>query len=383
MRARLPHAFTLVELMIATAVVALIVMVLASIASKTAAMWRYTAGKVEQFREAREGFEAVTQRISQATLNTYWDYDNATAPTRYERRSELRFISGPADRLLGKAATNRVTHATFFHAPLGIAVDDPTAYDPGAKGLESLLNTCGFFVEFGSDEKLRPPFLRSDSAPLRWRFRLMEFTQPTEYLAIYNYTSGAITSVSGLRPKAPNYATQNWFTRAISEPDAPIRVRAENIVAMILTPRLSKQDEAAYKKRTKDSSETSSPLAPEFFYDSGPPSAAVKSRDPRYRDGAINPLNQLPPIMQVTMVAIDETSAQRLNLTADSVDALRISTKFQSTAKLHEDLAATPGGMGGASLEDRLIALGASYRVFSSNVPIRAAKWSREQVDSR
>ena len=45
---------------------------------------------------------------------------------RYERRSELRFVCGPASTLLGNGPnTQRVTHAVFFHAPLGMS--DSTA----------------------------------------------------------------------------------------------------------------------------------------------------------------------------------------------------------------------------------------------------------------
>ena len=127
---RLAAAFTLVEMLVSMAILSLIVLVLISITSQTAKTWRYTSGKVEEFREARTAFETVTSRLRQATLNTYWDYDNATTPTRYERRSELRFISGPVERDLSIGTGpngSAITHAVFFHAPLGMVDMSQTA----------------------------------------------------------------------------------------------------------------------------------------------------------------------------------------------------------------------------------------------------------------
>src|SRR5688572_26589605 len=67
-------AFTLVELMVATAVIALLMVVLLQMTTQTTKTWRFTTEKVEKFQSARDGFESMTRRISQATLNTYWDY---------------------------------------------------------------------------------------------------------------------------------------------------------------------------------------------------------------------------------------------------------------------------------------------------------------------
>jgi len=63
---------------------------------QTQSVWTRTRSRVEEFREARTAFEAVTRRVSQATLNSVWDYDNAQAPTKYNRQSDLHFVCGPA-----------------------------------------------------------------------------------------------------------------------------------------------------------------------------------------------------------------------------------------------------------------------------------------------
>ncbi len=365
MKAIHPHraAFTLVELMVSTATLVVLLLILVSIISQTSKIWGFTVAKSEQFREARNAFETVTRRLSEATLNTYWDYDNPAVPTRYERRSELRFTCGPAEDLLGDTAVaTRVSHALFFHAPLGITdpTSVPTADRPDFRGLGNLLNVWGFFVELGDDRQFRPSFLTEKIRPLQHRFRLMECMQPTEKLRTYNYTSGGTLAA----PASISYKGLNWFGDFVNLPDAPIRPLAENIVALILTPRLARQEEAGFGLGLD-----ASPLAPNYRYDTTQTHA-----DPR-----LNPKNQLPPVVQVTMVAIDEVSASRLNLNAKSGDLLRLNGKFVESAKFTSDLALAPLRGADDSLENKLLALKSSYRVFTTNVPIRAAKWSREQ----
>src|SRR5688572_4390908 len=110
MRTQHRSGFTLVELLVSTTVLTLIVMMLVQITDRTASMWRYTSGKIEQFSSARDGFEALTRQVGQATLNTYYDYYDASGnprtvanaatfrPDKYGRQSELRFIAGSMDR---------------------------------------------------------------------------------------------------------------------------------------------------------------------------------------------------------------------------------------------------------------------------------------------
>jgi uncharacterized protein (TIGR02599 family) len=279
------QAFTLVELMLATAVLSVIVVLLLSLANQASTVWRQSSAKIEQFRESRSAFETITTKLAQATLNTYWDYNTPANPTRYERRSELRFISGPAEELLGSGSDGqqRATHAVFFQAPLGIT--EATQY----RAFENLLSTWGYYLEYYHDQESRPDFLTVDEMPLRWRYRLMELHQPAELNKIYTYTSGAA---------GRTYRDKTWFRTAIDSPTKPTRVVAENVIAMIITPRLSRADEQ--EVRGADSNLDFSPLAPKYRYDTSPPITSVAM------DGRINPVHQLPPMLQVTMVAIDE-----------------------------------------------------------------------------
>lgn len=111
-----PKAFTLIELLVAMSVLAIIMLVLTAMISQTAKTWKYTSSKIEQFREARDAFESMARLISQATLNTYWDYDNPPstnkAPTQYLRSSELRFMSGLSTDVFVDNGTSYLTGVT-------------------------------------------------------------------------------------------------------------------------------------------------------------------------------------------------------------------------------------------------------------------------------
>ena len=136
-----PGGFTLVELMVSVGLISLVAFILLSMTNSTASTWRYTTGRIEQFRGANTAFESITRRLSQATLNTYWDYDNPTKPTRYLRQSDLRFITGRTETLLATKTPRRPTHSVFFQAPLGFVNDDTNF-----SGLDNLINTWGYYV---------------------------------------------------------------------------------------------------------------------------------------------------------------------------------------------------------------------------------------------
>ena len=338
--------FTLVELLVSIALITLIALLLSSMTGATASTWRHTTARIEQFRSAETAYESITRRLSQATLNTYWDYDNPTAPKKYLRQSDLRLISGNMTagpkKLLTVAGPRRPTHGIFFQAPLGY-VDNAASFG----GLDNLINTWGYFVEFNYDT--RPAFIESMAGkpPNRWRYRLMELMQPSNGLSIYQYSSGN-----------PAYVGREWFTGNLppvtvppAVPTTPTRVLAENVVALVLLPKLSKKDEEALPGKV---------LSKDYFYDS-----TVTNADPD-----INPKSQLPPIVQVTMVAIDETSAQRI-ANGSTLPAFNASldTLFLDAAKYDADL---------KTLQTTLVDQRISFRVFTGSVSIRGAKWSRK-----
>lgn len=334
--------FTLVEVLVSATLISLLLLVLVSMTDSTTRMWSYTSGRIEQFRDAREGFESITRRLSQATLNTYWDYqypngDTTQPPLRYSRQSELRFRCGNARQLTGN--NKQTGHAAFFQGPLGFSGEEDYTR------LENLLNTWGYYVEYGDDLKLRPDFLTPESIPPRNRFRLMELMEPSDRLTLYQFSSGN-----------PAYKGSEWFTQPLQNGHS--RVLAENIVGLILLPTLSPDEENSTGRR----------LAPNYSYDS----AKTDDNNSASVDPELNWKNQLPPIVQVTLVAVDEGSFRRLNGASALMPEFFIGCPFDKAIDYTTDL---------DRLESNLRDWKLSYRVFVSNVSIRAAKWSREQRD--
>jgi hypothetical protein len=98
------------------------------------------------------------------------------------------------------------------------------------------------------------------------------------------------------------------------------------------------------------------------------------------------------------MVAIDERSSVQLQLGPDDANKFGLlndgtTGKFSSTGSYSSDLRlnpnsayGAPAGRGqtldqGGSLENTLIGAKVSYHIFTSNVLIRGAKWSRAQSE--
>ncbi len=338
--------FTLIELLVSMGILSMLLMVLISMTNTTQRTWTNTTEKIEQFREAREAFESMTRRLSLATLNTYWDYhypnnDTSAVPDGYTRQSELRFICGSSATLTG--AANTATHAVFFQAPMGFVSDTTYA------NLNTLLNTWGYFIEFSNDNAARPDFINNmarSPAP-RYRFRLMELMEPGEALTLYNAEMAA-----GGNSK---YSGNDWFATPLGATNRPVRVLAENIVALVLLPKLPPQDDS-----------TGTLLCPNYSYNS------VKTNDANSANvnAAINWKNQLPPEIQVIMVAVDEVSYNRFQ--SDTAMPALASGLFTDPGKLTADLETLQ-----ASLSSRKL----NYRVFTTTIGIKGAKWSREQTN--
>ena len=315
-----PPGFTLIELLVAMAVFSLMAVMMLSITSSAQKIAKQTTSRTEQFREGRRAFERINQRLSQATLNSYWDYvdssgiprvaGNATfTPARYARISELRYLQTNASSLTAPGGGTMVGNAVFFQAPLGKSETASLA------GLNSLLNTVGFFIEKGSDSTLRPPTV----AASKTRYRLFELTEPAESLTIYSLTSGNATT-----------ASTAWLTTPLALPGNSRRL-ADNIVALLF--------EAQYSGGSN--------TPPYFTYSSAPRGASSQPIEE----------NNLPPSVRLTMIALDEASARRV---ADESITLTDATDVASLA----------------SLETNLTVNRLNYRKFQSTVNIGSSKWS-------
>jgi uncharacterized protein (TIGR02599 family) len=343
------NGFSLVELLVSMTVLGVIMLMSAQIIEQMQRTWKAGSSKLEQFREAREAFETITQSLRQATLNTYMTYDyndgdtptvpasKDEAPRKYIRHSELQFVSGRADHLLkGEAPELKNTHAVFFQAALGTSSRD------GYEGLRRLLCGRGYFIRYSSDVAYRPKHVQTE----RTRFRLWEYRPAAELNEVYSVTPG------------------EWFANAADETIKPeetadkpslSRPVAENIIGLFVSPQITAED-------AKEQNRDLAWIAPEFDYDS----TKIIGRSSTNAQGT---QHLLPPVVSVTLVAIDEASAQRLaRENPQGVPELIPTGSFAETANFSRDLAA---------LEASLVARKLNYRIFTAAVPMRNSKWNQ------
>jgi len=391
--------FTLVEMMVSVVILVVLMLIISQITQMTSQAWKQTTQSTGTMQQARVAFERMTRTLSQATLNTYYCYQYAngpgTQPTAYSRQSELQFLSGYGpvagttfiSNAVGSAA--QVTHAVFFQAPLGItSSSNATNY----ANLNSLLNACGYFVMYGQDT-FRPSFFNTaglaNAPPNESRYRLMEFLQPSEYLSIY--TANGMPSSAGTVPAWLSLGFPNLTTTQGS----PVTVRplVNNIVALIIMP------EQFTSGTTSNGEANTAPLnSPATSPTPGFPAqtATTYNYDSAYNaQGVVNDTagnshqnptgHQLPPMVKVVMVAIDEASATRLAAkypsatSASPPDLGNLSTSspalFQDPRKLF-----TSGGVTGdlQTFENTLTGLKLNYYVFQTDVVIRSAKWTSQ-----
>ena len=346
-------AFTLVELLVATGVVLVLAIALLAFNAQSSESVRAARSTSDEFQRAQSAFETLTRRIGQATLNNYAQNSTPNGGVkRYERMSELRFACGPMqcganplDPLGAKSEQMRPGHGVFFQATTGFAGN---ARDPALAGLENLLNTWGYFVEAGPDELKAPFCVPPQLVARRIAPRLMELREPTERLSIY----------------AKRRADFGWIGIPLADRELT-RVAVENVAALILLPKLTAQ-ESARLLPDATTEERDALLAPQLFYHSGaaPPPETPPERNMRHR---------LPPMVEITMVALDAATVARL-YRPDEFDPLKLRDAFRDARKLREELFFDPAHPERDSLERRLIDARAHYRFFTATVPIRSAQ---------
>ncbi|MEM7144657.1 MAG: Verru_Chthon cassette protein C [Verrucomicrobiota bacterium] len=344
------QGFSLVELLVSLAVLSLLLVLTTEMLSTTQDTWRNSKQRVSQFRDARIAFESITRNLSQATLNTYLDYydkdgnpmvikyegsygrDDPLQPSYYDRYSELHFLVDYAPSLFRGEDVKTPTHAIFFQAPLG----DVRQRDLYGR-LNNLLNGRGYFVLLGDDSNSVPDFISKSRDPIH-RFRLMEYRPPSEDNRIFSESIDA--------------EALDWFATDAAELIRDSRMIADNVIALVIAPVSTTQDDPARHL-----------IAPDYVYN---------SRSKRHQRVQFH---QLPPLVQVTMVAISEESALQYGIDADTEAAEfveRSGRLFRKAADFDKDL---------KQLEEDLTELNIDYRVFSATVPIRGAKWSQDVKD--
>lgn len=346
-------AFTILELLVGMAVLAMVGVLILGVMSQTSQAVRTSNDRVESFQSAREGFDALTRQLGQATLNTYYDYyntqrqartvDNASTftPDKYGRQSDMHFISGND---LVPSTWQPVSQSVFFQSPMGYTISN------NYSGMENLLNSSGFFVAYTSDASEMPSTLDSSKVTQQRRFRLFRFSQPAERMAVYD------------SPNTPKSWFQQPLTLSASDPavarENGIYPIADNVIALVVWPKLPPTQE--------DYNSTANRLAAGFDYDSR--TAWSSGTQP-------SQMHQLPPLVDVAMVTIDESSATRLLAGATNANqaqtalGINMGNMFRTatTSAVQNDL---------DTLQKQLAAKGVKCRIFRATIPLRGSKWS-------
>jgi uncharacterized protein (TIGR02599 family) len=327
--------FSLVELMVSCAILAVMMGLISLAIRQMAGGIKTSTAKVDAFQSARTGFESVSRTLGVATLNTYWDYFNTNRqprssanastfqPSTYGRQSDLHFlITNNFPTVSGLELSG---HSVFFQAPLGYFTNTSGTNPPGS------LNPCGFFVAFG-DDPTKPTLTGINNRP---RFRLYQWLPSSDSLTVAS-SSGRITDT-------------NWITPATTNGVRPL---AENIIAFVI--RVPSTNSTGYSTNATNYGWNS--LTP---WTSGNQPAQM---------------HQLPPLVNITMVAVEEASVNRLAGTAasasDASSAMGItnfSTLFTDETQYDADL---------LRLETALSGKNIPYRTFTTTVPLRGSRWS-------
>ena len=209
--------FTILEMLVATTVLVLLLTLMLGVLNQTTSTIRQSTAQADAFTAARSAFDLVTRHLAQAILNPYWDYDSPTSPTRYLRQSDLHFVvrQNTQDPSYGQEI--------FFQAPDGFSLA------PSYQSASGLLNACGYRVVYGNDDGFRA----TSSTTPRWRYRLMQSLQPAESLQVFDDKT---------------ISNPAWIQSALTT-ELPV---AENIIAMIVWPRLSAGDDPSGTSLSSD-----------------------------------------------------------------------------------------------------------------------------------
>jgi uncharacterized protein (TIGR02599 family) len=320
--------------MVASAILAVMMGLISLAIRQMAGGIKTSTAKVDAFQSARTGFEAVSRTLGVATLNTYWDYFNSSRqprsaanastfqPATYGRQSDLHFLI--TNNFFTTTNTlSPVGHSVFFQAPLGFFTNTSSTNPPGS------LNPCGFFVAYGNDPT-KPDLLGITNRP---RFRLYQWLPSSDSLTVAS-SSGRITNSA-------------WVT-----PTNSVLPLAENIIAFVI--RVPSTNATGYSTNATNYGWNS--LTP---WSSGSQPAQM---------------HQLPPLVNVTMVAVEEAAVNRLAGTASSASGASSAMGISNFSTLFTDEAQYDADL--LRLETALSAKNIPYRTFTTTVPLRGSRWS-------
>lgn len=342
------QAFTLVEVLVALAVLAVLLTIIAQVLGQVQRVWSSANSKVAQFREARRAMDRISSTLAQATMNTSLQYyyaggnpflppsaNLAAPPSGYVRYSDLQFLCGPSQGLVANTAPT-AGHAVFFQAPLGGAMNVSAGGATSFVNMPTALSACGYYVAFEADNAFRPPFLNQRGHAQRLRFRLYEYRPPIDQNLIYK-------DIGNPDPN-PGVPQPDWFSLSA----AWSRPVAENIIFLVFSPKRPLTDSSSGDPRD---------IAPNYQYNSSP-GINLPQAPQDY---------QLPPLVEIVLVALDDVSAQRFVENMGGRPSLPEGLFTNATDNaFRQDI---------ERVEDYLNQMKLNYRVFTATVPIRNSKW--------
>ncbi len=386
---RLRHnksAFTLVELLVSMTFLVILMLVVSEVVAIVQRTWVRSNSRVSQFREARVAFDALSRNVSQATLNAYWgnEFDVLTTDSAgqtvqkaksYVRKSELQFVSGPANFLFTSLpnAKDYPGHGVFFQAPLGVtslvAATGPTVVN--TENMSGLLCGRGYFVAWGDDAPFRPTFLNQiNTVPTRSRFRLLEYSPTAENNPIYR---------ASLRPVTSN--SKQWYQQTDDSSGALVsivknneskgsraftRPIAENILLLIISPQV--------EVPPGTTSTTPYSIAPNYSYDST--LITQSGATPPTANSSQGSQHLLPPLLKISMLAIDQVSGEELSRNTQLRDSIvtQCNTLFKKASEFTKDLQGTQDQPG--TLKQFLTSKKINFRVFTTTLALKQSRWS-------
>jgi uncharacterized protein (TIGR02599 family) len=318
--------------------------------------WVKVRDKADLYRSARSAMETMARRLAQATLSVHQEAGTMPADEgNIIRRSDLHFVSGQGRDLVPNGS-DIVGHAVFFHAPMGYDLPpNPTGGAERHDQLTHLLNACGFFVSYGSDDRGTPSFIRQQgNVPPRRRFRLMELKQPTDRFDVF--TAGQqMDDHPTINTASAAGDARRWITEAMAEPNRPrnVSVLAENVLGFVIRPISGGPLSPGAFDATKHD------LAPDLEYD---------SRRFQWETGSVlghRTRHRLPPALELTLIVVADSAWDRLGpgqgeAVANQLQAA-INNRFRSAAAYSSDI---------TSLDNELSNLGLDHRIMTTKIAI-------------
>ncbi len=361
MKRRSSHSiagFTLIELLAASALFSVLLIVVFQMVNVVSNVYNQAGSRIESFSEGRAAFTEIAERLAQATLFPYLDYtseDPVDSEDVFAYTSDLHFLCGRADQVIPQApqTTGAGGHAVLFHATRGIA----STPEGDLAALPGLLNATGFYIEYGTPDDYAPAFLRSSGAKDQpARFRLVEILQPTEKNRVYEGYA------DGTQGEGESTNTSAWIDKLQLNGGDEIdrHILADNIIALVIRPK----DPAFVEP---------SIIAPDYRYDSrkATNNSAAGTKLARITR------HQLPPVVEVIVVAIDERSAARLDRDwgKNVANVLGLESYFRkaSEAALESDL---------ETLGERLTENDVTYKIFRGDVVLKNSRWREDLATS-